>query len=508
MRSEHNLSERLRQRFLRCLTAKPARRRATTNGLGTPENFEARQLLSATPAGPDFAVNEAADAFIVGGDVDRASNGASVAVWSEDDQLLARRYDASGAPVGDVIEIDSAGGEIGSPAVAIADDGQFVIVWVEDNADVLGRRFSAAGEALEDDPLEIGAVTINDDNIAVVDVDMDVDGDFVVAWAVGPARVGLYSLYTAYDNESSSLSARRYSNAGNAVEAEFRVDTPTNDDLYQIANPRVAIDADGDFAIGWSVGHVNTETIVVKYRYYGEVYEYEYDVLVLTGSEVKLKRYSVTDFDLPFVAEATQTVATSTNKSLKKVAVLNLQDVDMDADGDVLVTYTNDSYKKVTDRYYGYAYNYMRLTGSQVLTQRYDGEGNAAKKKGKAILKSKGNTQFAMASADLDADGDFSVAYATRSIEDLYLEYGAPLPSAVARSTTPRVSNTYEDDKVFVQHFTVKGKADGAAVQLASGESLSLKSLSLSNRDNGELLVLWTFGADNGDTVRGRRVTV
>ena len=69
-------------------------------------------------------------------------------------------------------------------------------------------------------------------------VSTDIDGDFVIAWTSTAEEIGYTNVF-----------ARRFSSAGTALAAEFRVNSHT---VNQQDEPSVAAEANGDFVVTWS----------------------------------------------------------------------------------------------------------------------------------------------------------------------------------------------------------------------------------------------------------------
>ncbi|MFO0948008.1 MAG: hypothetical protein U1D30_19150 [Planctomycetota bacterium] len=154
------------------------------------EPLEDRHLLAFTPIGNDFQVEVSLQTLAqpqvaVAAD----AHGNYVIVWETDFQnggetLFARRFKADGTPLGDEFRVNAGSGNSGNPAVAMDDDGDFVVVWerivASGFAEVRGRRFSNNGTPLTGDFL------IHDANSREFNVNpsvaMDADGDFVVVW--------------------------------------------------------------------------------------------------------------------------------------------------------------------------------------------------------------------------------------------------------------------------------------------------------------------------------------
>ncbi len=129
-------------------------------------------------------------------------------------------------------------GDQTAPAVATEDNLDFVVVWESPHdgsgRGVFARRFESTGAPKAGEIQVNDYVTSNQDLSAVA---ADADGDFVVTW----------SSYTQ-DGSSYGVFARRFTSAGIAQAAEFRVNTYTTG--YQTV-PALDVDSDGDFVIAW-----------------------------------------------------------------------------------------------------------------------------------------------------------------------------------------------------------------------------------------------------------------
>jgi hypothetical protein len=120
-----------------------------------------------------------------------APDGRFVVVWrDQDDDIVGRRFDDAGAPVsGEFLVNGVTAGYQGRPDVTVAPDGSFVVAWMGDGdgsySDVFGRRFDGAGAP------EGGDFQVNRDHqgdpgyrspLAISGAD---DGTFVVVWRSG-----------------------------------------------------------------------------------------------------------------------------------------------------------------------------------------------------------------------------------------------------------------------------------------------------------------------------------
>lgn len=194
------------------------------------------------PAGPEFIVNSSnTGANFV--DVALDGDGNFVAVWQGFDGnnsgAFLRRFAADGTALAPqaVAHGTAIAGFQGNPAVARAPGGNFVVVWQGAgggaSSSIFMRLFDAAGVALT-------AVTrvnpAGTDDHANADVAMAPDGSFVVVWQHSAA--------------ASVLLGQRFDAAGAPQGAAVRLDSLTTAGGTP-ANPAVAIDDDGAFAVVW-----------------------------------------------------------------------------------------------------------------------------------------------------------------------------------------------------------------------------------------------------------------
>ncbi len=173
-----------------------------------------------------------------------AGTGSSVIVWEGPDAngtgIFGQRYAADGSAAGSEFAINTTTANIqNTPAVAMDDDGDFVVVWTSFDQDgerggIYAQRFDAAGVA-QGSEFRVNTTTAGGQlNPAVA---MDSDGDFVIAWTSSGQDGSGYGVY-----------AQRYNAAGAAQGSEFLVPQTT---AGSQTNASVALDEDGDFLIAW-----------------------------------------------------------------------------------------------------------------------------------------------------------------------------------------------------------------------------------------------------------------
>jgi hypothetical protein len=174
------------------------------------------------------------------------ADGGFVTVWQSKDQdgdnwgVYGQRHDAAGNPVGAEFQVNAyAAKEQQSPSVAGLADGRFVVTWQSkdqdgDNWGVYGQRYEAAGSPIGAE-FQVNASTADEQqspSVAAL-----ADGGFVVTWQSKDQ-----------DGDNWGVYGQRYDAAGNAVGAEFQVNTTT---AKEQQNPSVAALAGGGFVVAW-----------------------------------------------------------------------------------------------------------------------------------------------------------------------------------------------------------------------------------------------------------------
>jgi hypothetical protein len=187
-----------------------------------------------------------------------SANGTSVAVWQSFGQdgssygIYAQRYSAAGFKVGTEFRVNTLTANVQqNPAVAMAADGRFVVVWESDhaaagNSDVYYRRYNADGTPA--DATEVRANTVTANTQTTPAVAMDSDGDFVVVWQSDLQDGSLTGVY-ARRFSAAGLALIGYNPDGTAQSAnEFRVNNTT---ANAQGEPVIGMDAAGNFLIVW-----------------------------------------------------------------------------------------------------------------------------------------------------------------------------------------------------------------------------------------------------------------
>ncbi len=178
------------------------------------------------------------------------ADGEFVVVWHADDLIAAghdvygQRYDDSGNPVGPRILVnETTEGDQSQPAVAMADDGSFVVTWQgpdDSGLGAYGRRYDANGEALGGE-FQLNQQTALDQFSTTVA--MNATGQFVAAWVSDHP-----SLTDPENDPEKSVFVQWYDESGNSVGEEVIAHEFVKDAQE---HPDVGIDAEGRFVVTW-----------------------------------------------------------------------------------------------------------------------------------------------------------------------------------------------------------------------------------------------------------------
>lgn len=204
----------------------------------------APMLHAQTVRGPEIRVSSTPSG--VPPQVVVAANGDFVVTWQTGSELEGptpkvwyRLYRADGRPKGKAQRVSgSRAGEL-HPAVALGEDGRFVIVWTGGNSSdtsVWGRRFDTQGRPLGG-RFRLSSITAGSQFAPAVA--MAADGGFLAAWTSGKVP---------FPSRSSDVYARRFDAAGKPLGLEFLASVNT---FQEQALPQVVATKNGEFLIGW-----------------------------------------------------------------------------------------------------------------------------------------------------------------------------------------------------------------------------------------------------------------
>jgi VCBS repeat-containing protein len=193
-----------------------------------------------------------------------AANGTHVVVWTSansngDSDVLFQLFDANSEPVGEQqLATTKTADNQHSASVAMAANGDFVVVWTSENQDgsassVFFRRFDVNGVALSGELSVYDGASV--DHTAFIqrnaDIAMNLAGDFAITW--GGQVFG----------ENNGIAARTYNLNGTPVSDVFHANA-TFGIADQQQNPSIAIDANSNLVIGWNDNRVNGGGTITK----------------------------------------------------------------------------------------------------------------------------------------------------------------------------------------------------------------------------------------------------
>jgi hypothetical protein len=239
--------------------------------------------------GNDFQVNSYTTGDQSHADVAADADGDFVVAWRGETYygyaIFGRRYNSAGQPQGTDFQISVTTNDTAYPALAAADDGDFVVVWVEavpGSDEIFGRRYSSAGIP-QGSVFQVNSYTTGLQKAP--DVSADAEGDFVVVW-------------TSPDGSYDGISAQRYTSAGVAQGGEFQVNTYTTD-LQGFRGAAVAAADDGDFMVAWSSPEQDGSYVGIFGRRYSSAG-------VAQGGEFQVNTYTTQSQVYPGVAADAQ----------------------------------------------------------------------------------------------------------------------------------------------------------------------------------------------------------
>ncbi|MEQ8789709.1 MAG: Ig-like domain-containing protein, partial [Pirellulaceae bacterium] len=162
-------------------------------------------------------------------------DGGAVIAWhqsgvdSDAAAIVARRYDASGAPLGDEFQVNTTtAGAQTYPEIAVGADGSFVIAWrqTSSTSGILFQRYDASGQPVGGEQMVFPSGTSQR-------IDMAPDGRFVVAWH-------------SADGDGDGVFAQRYNADGTPFGERLWISGGAAGDQQ---SPRVAMADNGDFVV-------------------------------------------------------------------------------------------------------------------------------------------------------------------------------------------------------------------------------------------------------------------
>ena len=223
-------------------------------------NYDIRARISCTGGcnkSGFFYVNDLTTGNQAQPDVAMDANGNFVVVWADDNdgnnkyEIHMRGYKADGSQLFARKKVNTvATGQQLYPKVAMADDGRFVVVWQDSSAgydQVFMRGFKADGSELFAQKVAAGGAS---GTYRYPDIAMSSDGHFVVAWEDDNDG-----------NGATQLKAQGFNINGTSQFNSFVVNKDSTRDQTR---PAVAMNSKGDYTIAW-LDERTTKNVFVTY---------------------------------------------------------------------------------------------------------------------------------------------------------------------------------------------------------------------------------------------------
>lgn len=160
--------------------------------------------------------------------------------------LSTSQFVVAQAPIGNEFQVNTYTlNDQSKSSIAMSDDGKFVITWESSGQDSSGfgiyaQRFDSSGVALG---AEFQVNTYTQNSQSNPDITMNSNGDFVITWES-----------YVQDSSGSGIYAQRFDNNGNLQGSEFKINTYTLDNQH---SPKIAMNDNGHFIIIWISGTQN-----------------------------------------------------------------------------------------------------------------------------------------------------------------------------------------------------------------------------------------------------------
>jgi len=215
---------------------------------GMPMNAEI--LINTTTAGDqrmaDVAMDDAGNAVVAW--MDALTDGDAWGVY-------AQRFTSAGTATGSEFRVNvTTSGVQRKPAVAMNDNGDFVIAWESENTDgdgmgIVARTYDNTGTATSSE------ILVNDSTTGYqgyADVALDNSGNFAVTWQS-----------QGHDGSGNGVFAKTFSTAGATIASEFAVNTTTAGNQQE---PAIGMDGTGNMIFAWSDFEPNNAIYQIKTR--------------------------------------------------------------------------------------------------------------------------------------------------------------------------------------------------------------------------------------------------
>jgi hypothetical protein len=379
----------------------------------------------------EFLVNTTTSLDQAGSAVAIGGNGNFVVTWSSgdfnipDSDIFGQLFDSSGNPINSEFQVNTlTENRQAQSSVAMDEEGNFVVIW--GRAGPTASDYGIYGQLFDTSATPVGTeFLVNTYSIGgqqLPSVDMDEQGNFVVAWTSN-----------SQDGSGTGIFAQRFNSDGSKLGSEFQVNTHTDSDQRR---PSIAIDGQGSFIIVWH----SMDQDGSGYGVFGQRYDANGNTV---GNEFQANSNTIDDQESPQVA--------------------------MSSDGHHVVVWDNDR---------------QDGSGSDIYGQKYDPSGNPIGNEFQINTLSEG--WHLSQDVAMDAAGNFIVVWSSEDegrsqFGRIYEQDGTPVGAdfrintnlvgmtqqpAVAMDSQGRFIVTWdagepESFDVYAQRFDAQGEARG-----------------------------------------------
>jgi hypothetical protein len=220
----------------------------TNNVIGRDESgfgiFAQRYNRAGTPQGRAFLVNTTTERDQINPAVAVDAKGNFVVVWQSRSgrngtDIFGQRYDSAGNPVGIQFQVNTfVSGDQINPDVTIDAEGNFVVVWQDEEQDgdgsgIYARRYSARGNPIGAGNFRVNSTT--DGNQETPSIGSDRNGNFTIVWA-------------SDSGDNYNIVGQQFAANGRQIDGEFEVSRSSNRDQTR---PQIAVRSNGNFVVAW-----------------------------------------------------------------------------------------------------------------------------------------------------------------------------------------------------------------------------------------------------------------
>ncbi len=208
---------------------------------GTGDIIGQRYSSTGAPVGGEFTLNSYTTGSQTEPEVAMTSGGEFVVAWNSYNQdgsswgVFGQRFDSGANPVGGEFQANTTTASYQLyPNVAIAESGEFVVVWNNTLSEVDGQRFNSSGAASGGE-FSVNTTTFSAQRNA--EVVYDLNGEFVVAWRS-----------YGQDGDGDAIIGQRFEGDGTLDGGEFQINSYTTGSQ---SVPHLGRAGNGDMVVVW-----------------------------------------------------------------------------------------------------------------------------------------------------------------------------------------------------------------------------------------------------------------